>query len=186
MIAAWEISKEPGIQGVCGLFEKENIAGSGSEGFLLALREMVEHFEVTWGVTPLRESDSRESAEIGFVLDLSGAHEPVADHSVRSCPQCANLMLALRIIGDWLFPLEGKCSFCEVQAYHNFVCGDEQLQAQACSTRALRLVSHPGTQCQLGACHVWCMTMVTERLKRIGSVERGKNSTVPERKESGI
>ena len=121
MIGACEISKEPRIQGVCGLLGNESIAGSDPEGFILALREMVEHFQITWGSTPLRESDSRESAEIGFVLDLSGAHEPVADHSVRSCPQCANLMLALRIIGDWLFPLGGKCSFCEVHGYQNFV-----------------------------------------------------------------
>ena len=104
MIYACEISKEPGMQGVCGLLGKETVAGSDSEGFILALRGIVERFQVTWGVTPLHESDSGESVEIGFVLDLNGTHEPVADHVGRTCRHCANLMLALRIIGDWVFP----------------------------------------------------------------------------------
>ncbi len=184
MIYACEISKEPGIQGVCGLFGKETAAGSDSDGFILALRGIVERFQITWGVTPLNNSDSGESVEIGFVLDLNGIHEPVADHVGRTCRHAANLMLALRIIGDWVFPPQGKCSFCEVQAYSDFVRGEQRGQAEACSTRTLRLVSHLGTGCQLGACHVWCMTKMKARLNRIGSVERGRNSISTEETES--
>lgn len=181
MIYACEISKEPGMQGVCGLLGKETVAGSDFEGFILALRGIVERFQVTWGVTPLHESDSGESVEIGFVLDLNGTHEPVADHVGRTCRHCANLMLALRIIGDWVFPPEGKCSSCELQTYSNFVRGGQQGQPEACSTRALRLVSDPGTRCQLGACHVWCKTKMREQLNRIGAVERGRNPLSAER-----
>ena len=169
------ISKETGILSVCGLFGKEDITRSDSERLLLALREMVEHFQITWGVRPLHQSDSEVSVEIGFVLELNGTHEPVADHAKWSCLHCANLLLALRIVGDWLFPREGQCSFCEVQVYHNFVCGDEEVEARICSTRALRLVSQPETRCRFGACHVWCTTKLTERLNRIGAVERGRN-----------
>ena len=185
MIHACEISKEPGIQDFCGLLGKENIAGSDPEGFILALREIVEHFHISWGVTPLHESDSGETVEVGFVLDLNGIHEPVDDHVARTCRHCANLMLALRIVGDWLFPPEGTCPSCELQAYDNFVRGDQQGQPETCSTRALRLVSQLGTRCQLGACPVWCMTKMTERLNRIGAVERGKNVNFTERTESG-
>ena len=55
MIYACEVSKEPGIQGVCGLFGKGTVGGSDSERFILALRGIVERFQVTWGVTPLHE-----------------------------------------------------------------------------------------------------------------------------------
>ena len=175
MIHACEISKEPGIQGLCGLFGKEDIPGSDPEGFILALREIVEHFQITWGVTPLHESDSGERVGIGVLLDLNGTHEPAADHRGRTCQHCANLMLALRIIGDWLFPPAGKCPSCELQAYCNFIRGDQQAKPEACSTRLLRLVSHLGTRCELGACHVWCMTKMTERLNRIGAAERARN-----------
>ncbi len=181
MVNAGETSKEPGIQGICGLLGKDNIAGSDPEGFILALREIAEHFQITWGVTPLHEPHSEESVEIGFVLDLNGTHEGAARHRAQTCQHCANLMLALRIIGDWLFPPQGKCSFCELQAYSNFVRGDQQGQPEACSTRALRLVSHLGTRCQLGACHVWCKTKMTEQLNRIGVVERGRNPLPAER-----
>jgi len=176
MIYACEVSKEPGIQGVCGLFGKGTVGGSDSEGFILALRGIVERFQVTWGVTPLHGSDSGESVEIGFVLDLNGTHKPAANHVGRTCRHCTNLMLALKIIGDWLLPPQGKCSFCEVQAYSDFVRGGQKGQADASSTRALRLVSHLGTRCQLGACHLWCMTKMKARLNRIGSVERGRSS----------
>jgi hypothetical protein len=181
MIYACETSKEPGMQGVCGLLGKETVSGSDSEGFILSLRGIVERFQVTWAVTPLHESHSGESVEIGFVLELNGTHEPVADHVGRTCRHCANLMLALKIIGDWLLPPQGKCSFCEVQAYSDFVRAEQKYQAEACSTRALRLVSHLGTLCQLGACHVWCMTKMKARLNRIGAVERGRNSLSAER-----
>ncbi len=182
MIHACEISEEPGMQGVCGVLGKEDIAGSDSEGLILELREIVERFQITWAVSPLHESVSGESVEIGFVLELNARHEPPAEHMGRTCRHCANLILALRIIGDWLFPPQGKCSFCEVQAYNDFVRGDQQGQPEGCSTRALRLVSHRGTRCQLGACHVWCMRTMTEQLNRIGSVERGRN-TIWERKD---
>jgi hypothetical protein len=132
-------------------------------------------------LTPLHESAAGESVEIGFVLDLHGTHESATDHRERTCQHCANLMLALRIIGDWLFPPQGKCSFCEVQAYNNFVRGDQQGPPEVSSTRALRLVSHLGTRCQLGACHVWCMNNMTERLNTIGMVERAKNQLTAER-----
>src|SRR6266496_4277258 len=88
MIHACEISTEPGIQSVCGLLGKENIAGSDPEGFILALREIVEHFHITWGVTPLHESDSGERAQIGFVVELNGAHAPAAHPVGRSCRHC--------------------------------------------------------------------------------------------------
>lgn len=175
-----EVLKETEIQGACGLFGKEDIARSNSEGLLLALREMVEHFQITWGVTPLHESDSGDRVEIGFVLELNGTHEPVADHSERSCRHCANLLLALRIVGDWLFPRQGKCAFCEVQVYHNFVCGDEEVQGRTCSMRALRLISQPETHCRFGSCHVWCMTKLTERLNRIGAAKRGSSRPTAE------
>ena len=82
------------------LLGKDNIAGSDPGGFIRALREIVEHFQITWGVTPLHESHSGESVENGFVLDLSGTHERADHDRGRTCQQCANLMLALKIIGD--------------------------------------------------------------------------------------
>jgi hypothetical protein len=166
------ISKEPGLGRVCGLLGEENFIGSGSEGLTLALREIVEHFQITWEVTPHHNSDSGERVENGSVLELRGTHEPAARHTGRTCIHCANLMLGLRIIGDWLFPPGGKCSFCEVQAYSNFVPGDQHGQREARSTRTLRLASQIGTRCSLGACHIWCMTKTKERLSEIGAIER--------------
>ena len=178
------ISQKPGIQGVCGLLGAEEIAGSDANGLVVALREIVEHFQIEWEVTAYQGMDSPESAEAGFVLELMGTHEPASHDPGRKCVHCSNLMLGLRIVGDWLFPPQGKCSFCEVLACSNFVRGDQQDQRNASSTRRLSLVSQRGTWCQLGACHIWCMTKTRERLSVIGAVERKRKQASTGRAET--
>ena len=138
----------------------------------MALKEIVEHFRIKWQVTLHEGTDSAEGAEDGFVLELKGTHEPAEDHSWRTCLHCANLMLGLRIVSEWLFPPQGKCPFCEVVAQSNFVRGDQRGRQETCSTREIHLVSRRGASCQLGACHIWCMTKTKERLSVIGAIER--------------
>jgi len=77
MIHACQLVKKPELQSVCGLLGNETVAGRDSSGFLVALGELVEHFQITWAITPLYELVSGESVEIGFVLELKGGHEPV-------------------------------------------------------------------------------------------------------------
>jgi hypothetical protein len=172
MMHACEISKEPGLQGVCGLLGKQDTGGGDPEGFSLVLRELVEHFQITWAVSPLRECVSGESVEMGFVLELKGTHEPVSGHVGRRCPHCANLLMAMRIIGEWLFPPDGSCEFCELRIFNNFVRGEEDGLSEPCSMKVFCLASHVGARCQLGSCHAWCEATLRERLNRIGSVER--------------
>ena len=168
------ISQEPGRRGVCALFHVQEVAGSGADGLVVAVRAIVEQFRIEWDLTPYQGPDSAESAEAGFVLDLKGTHEPASHDPGRTCVHCSNLMLGLRIVGDWIFPSEAKCLFCEVRACSNFVRGDQFGQREAISTRTLRLVSHGGTPCQIGACHILCMAKTKERLSVIGAVERKK------------
>lgn len=185
MMQACQLVKEPELQSVCGLLGKENMAGPDSGGFLLALGELVEHFQITWSVNPLHDVVSGKSVEVGLVLDLEGRHEPVAHHVGRGCAHCANLLLALRIIGDWLFPPKGVCESCELRTYDNFIRGEDRGVSEPCSVKTFRLASPVGTRCQLGLCHAWCGATLRERLNRIGSVERGKNVNFTERTESG-
>lgn len=185
MMQACQLVKEPKLQSACGLLGKEDIAGAGSGGFLVALAELVEHFQITWAIRPLYDVVSGESVEVGFVLDLEGRHERVADHVGRGCPHCTNLLLVLRIIGDWLFPPAGICESCELRSYDNFVRGEDRGLSEPCSMKTFRLASPVGTRCHLGLCHAWCGATLRARLSRIGSVERGKNVNFTERTESG-
>lgn len=185
MMHACQLMKEPERTSVCGLLGKENVDGPDSGGFLVALAELVEHFQITWAISPLHDFVSGESAEVGFVLNLEGRHEPVADHVGRGCPHCTNLLLALRIIGDWLFPPKGVCESCELRIYDNFVRGEDRGLSEPCSVKTFRLASPVGTRCHLGSCHTWCAATLRRRLNGIGSVERGKNVNFRERTESG-
>ena len=185
MMHACQLVKEPEPQSVCGLLGQDSVAGRDSGGFLLALGELVEHFHITWAITPLHNVVPGESGEVGFALDLEGRHEPVADHVGRGCPHCTNLLLALRIIGDWLFPPKGLCESCELRTYENFVRGKDSGLSEPCSVKRFRLASPVGTRCHLGSCHVWCAATLRGRLNGIGSVERGKDLKFGERTESG-
>lgn len=173
MMHACQLVKEPGGQSVCGLLGQDGVAGRDSDGFLLALGELVEHFHITWAISPLRDFVLGESAEVGFVLGLEGRHEPVADHVGRRCAHCTNLLLVLQIIGDWLFPPKGLCESCELRTYDNFVRGEGVGMSEPCSGKTFRLATPVSTRCHLGSCHVWCAAALRGRLNRIGSVERG-------------
>ena len=186
MMHACQLVKEPERTSVCGLLGKENVAGPDSGGFLLALGELVEHFQITWAISPVHDFVSGKKVDVAFVLDLEGRHEPVADHVGRSCPHCANLLLALRIIGEWLFPPKGVCESCELRTYDNFVRGEDSGLSEPCSVKRFLLASPVGTRCHLGSCHAWCAATLRGRLTRIGSVERGKDEGSSERTESGI
>lgn len=183
---ACQPAKETGLESVCALLGKPDVGGCDSEGFLLALGELVDHFHITWAISPLRDFVSVESGEVGFALDLEGRHEFVADHVGRSCAHCTNLLLALRIIGDWLFPPKGLCESCELRTRDNFVRGEDVGVSEPCSGKTFHLASRVGTRCHLGSCHAWCATTLRGRLNRIGSVERGKDLKFAEGTESGI
>jgi hypothetical protein len=164
---------------------KPDVGGCDSEGFLLALGELVEHFQITWTVSPLHDAASAEGVEAGFVLDLEGRHGPVADHVARSCSHCTNLLLALQIIGDWLFPPKGLCEPCELRTYDNFVRGENLGVSEPCSGKTFRLASRVGTACHLGSCPLACGAALRGRLNRIGAVERGNDLNFTEGTESG-
>lgn len=185
MRRACQAAKEPGPESVCGLLGKPDVGGCDSEGFLLALRELVEHFHITWAISPLRDFVSEESGEAGFAVDLEGRHGPVADHVARGCAHCANLLLALRIIGEWLFPPAGICEACEVRTCDIFVRPDKAGPWEPRSVKTFRLASRVGTACHLGSCPVACGAALRDRLNRIGSVERGKDLKFTEGTESG-
>ena len=169
------VSREPGTRSVCALFDVQDGVGSGADGLVVAIREIVGRFRIEWELTPYRSPESTESAEGGFVLDLKGSHELAGHDPGRTCAHCFNLMLGLRIVGDWLFPSEARCPFCEVQACSKFVRGDELGQQEAISTRTLRLASRGGSPCQIGACQILCMGKTKERLSVIGAVERKRS-----------
>ena len=185
MTLSCQFVKEPVGKNGCGLLGNADVEGSDSEGFLMAFGELVEHFQITWAISPLRGAASGEGLEAGFVLDLEGKHGPVVEHMGRACAHCTNLLLTLRIIGDWLFPPAGSCESCELRTCDNFVHLDEGGPWEPHLVKTFRLVSRVGTACHLGSCPVWCGAALIQRLNRIGSAERGKNVNFLARTESG-
>jgi hypothetical protein len=167
-----EFSQGQGSQRVCGLLVGAEFGGRETEGRIAALRELVEHFAIEWELTPRLGGDCEEEWESGFTVRLKGAHEPDSRSAIQASARHTNLMLALRIVGEWVLPPKGNCAFCSAEAYAEFVHGDRNDQHEACSTRTLRVASQKGSRCHTEACHLWCLTKIRERLTAVGAAER--------------
>jgi hypothetical protein len=165
-------SQAAGTRRICGLLGAKDLDSAVLEGHVIALREIVEHFQIEWEIAPQSGGNSCEESASGFALALRGRHEPAGDCLGQTCAHCANLMLSLRIIGEWLVPPGGRCAFCQAEASNAFVRGDGHSQGEASSARTLCVWSGPGTACQLAECQELCMREIRERLALLGAAER--------------
>jgi hypothetical protein len=157
---------------ICGLLGDEEFSDAQVAGRIAALQELVEHFAIEWELTPRLIGEREEDWESGFTLRLKGAHEHDSHSAGQTSAHHTNLMLALRIVGEWVLPPEGNCAFCCAEAYTKFVQGDRNNQGEACSTRTLRVATQKGSRCHAEACYRWCMKKIRERLAVVGAVER--------------
>lgn len=159
---------------ICTLLGPEVLSKREIDGFVISLREIVEHFRIEWTIRPYEDDGFQRTSGAGFVLELTGAHQPSEHRARQGCLHCANLLLALRLVGDWLFPPKGNCGFCEVRVQSTFVRCEEPNQRACSLTRTLGFVSDAGTECRMGACHLWCMNEIKERLNVLRALERNE------------
>jgi len=168
-------SQGTGTRRVCGLLGANELGSAALEAQILALREIVEHFQIEWEIAARGSGDSEEGSESSFALEMRGRHEPSEHLSDGPCSHCANLMLSLRIIEEWLLPLGGRCAFCRAEPTSTFVRGDRHSQGGVSLTRTLCVSSGPGTPCQIVRCHELCMKEIRERLALLGAAERKRD-----------
>jgi hypothetical protein len=175
MTESCDFSQVQGTQQVCGLLGNCKSSETESQGIVLALCEIVTTFQIGWSITSLGGSQPVE--EGGSLIEIRGSHEAVAHRTDQTCRRCANLMLALALVGNWLVPRDGSCGFCAAEAFSGFIHGDRENQGERCSTRTLRIISGPGTPCQLATCDESCLREIRRRLTMIGAVERKRKPT---------
>jgi len=162
-----------GTERICGLLGSGETTSARSDGRIAALRELVEHFRIEWHLGSCLSAASEDQVVSEFTLAMRGSHGPGGHHPGQTCSRCNNLLLALRMVAEWVLPGEGSCSFCRAETSVEFVRGDRHQQQEACSRRTLRLITEEGSQCQAEDCHRWCMAKIRERLTLIGAMERG-------------
>ena len=165
-------SKQTETRRVCGLQGAKELGSAASEGRVVALREIVEHFQIEWEIAVESSRNSAEGVADGFALEMRGRHKPLCHAPGEPCAHCANLMLSLRIIEEWLVPPDGRCTFCQAEASSAFVRGDRHSQGDTSSTRTLCVLSGPGTPCQIKRCHELCIEEIRDRLALLGAAER--------------
>ena len=136
-----------------------------------AINELVEHFRVRWVM--LSEVVSNEAGEhqVGYVFELHGSHEEHGEHSTRKCERCLRVYAALRVITDWIFPCNGRCSTCEIEIHSPFVSGSTSRANQPSVKLTVRVVRHAGSDRLVCGCQPHCLQEIEERLKAAGASE---------------
>ena len=172
MTRGCEFSQGQGNQSVCGLLGGAEFYGAATEGRIAALRELVEHFAIEWELTPRLGGNCEGEWESGFTVRLKGAHEPDSRSAIQPSARRTNLMLALRIVGEWVLPPEGNCAFCSADAYADFVHGDRNNQGETKVSLRIRISHRSGFDRPVDACEVRCLIEMKDKLSEIGALRR--------------
>ncbi len=103
---------------------EHDMSGSGDAGNLERLRFVSEH-RVCWEVLPeeFPVKDDR-LLQIGFSLELYGAHGHAAEPPRPGCEQCRTILAQLREIADWIRSKTERASRYEISVRDNVILYD--------------------------------------------------------------
>jgi hypothetical protein len=160
------------MRGICGLLGDEEFSDAQVSGRIAALQELVEHFGIEWELTPRLIGEREEDWESGFTLRMKGTHEHDSHSAGQTSAHRTNLMLALRIVGEWVLPPEGNCAFCSADAYADFVHGDRNNQGETKVSLRIRISHRSGFDRPVDACEVRCLIEMKDKLSEIGALRR--------------
>lgn len=82
-----------------------------------SISELINRFHVYWNVWPEYIFIKHEKRQIGFELDLSGAHGDGAEHPEPSCEKCREIYRALVQIAEDVLPRGKKDTSFQFEPY---------------------------------------------------------------------
>jgi len=82
-----------------------------------SLAEFVKRYRVSWEVWQELLFVDPKQLQVGFELELCGAHDFEGHHGGLDCPGCRQVFLALHAIVEHILPPEGRPSRYEVGPY---------------------------------------------------------------------
>lgn len=133
------------------------------------LREFVERHRVCWEVWPEFAMVHGKRMQIGFELELSGAHEPGVEHPSPGCEHCRRVFLGLIEIAYWIQPRERRPSRYEVEPFQPALRYSQRRGYRPDVTLTIRILHREDALRPVDPCEDRCLAEMVQRLGEIGA-----------------
>ena len=136
------------------------------------LSDLVKEYKVCWEVWPEYLMVGKEQRQVGFELELTGAHASGSDHPGPNCPTCRRVFRALYAIAEWTLPKEQRPSMYEIEPYEQTLRFSPVRGNRPDVTLKIKVLHRSGFQQPVDACEVRCLNEMRGRLRQLGACER--------------
>jgi hypothetical protein len=136
------------------------------------VKGLVERFHICSEAWPEYHMVGQEKRQIGFALDLYGAHEDGAAHTDPDCPECRRVLAALHVLAGWIVPKEVRPSYYPLEPYRQAISYSPARGNRPDITLTIKVVHGQGYERPVDTCEIRCLREMEERLRELGAPER--------------
>lgn len=142
------------------------------------LNTFVREHRVCWEVLPeLLPVPDEQPLQIGFNLELYGAHAHGTDPPRPGCEQCGTILDHLREIAEWILPKTERPSRYEIDVSDNVILYDPVRHNRSEVTVTIKILHRARLDAPVDACEVFCLHEMQSKLKEIGARYRNWEET---------
>lgn len=136
------------------------------------LKDLVQRFRVCWEALPDYYYVKGQRRQIGFVLELSGMHEPGIEHPQPGCKLCHPVRRALEAIAHAIIPKDRRDSDHDIAPYDQAIHYDPNRKFRPEVTLQIWIRHRWGFDREVDACELRCLREMTQQLTELGARER--------------
>jgi len=137
---------------------------------LQRLKDLVRNHRVCWEALPEQlVVKGGQLLQVGFNLNLRGAHDHDTDRPPPGCEQCRQIFGHLREIAEWIVPTAEGPSRYEIEVYDNAVRYDPLRGNRPDVTLTIKILHRSQFEAPVDQCEVFCLHEMEEKLIQIGA-----------------
>lgn len=146
------------------------VTASDAEEALPHLKDVVRLHRVCWEVLPEQlPVKGDRPLQVGFAVQLYGAHPHDTDRPMPGCEQCAAIYRHLREIAEWIMPKVERPSRYEIEIFDQAVRYDSIRGNRPDVTVTMKIVHRAQVEAPVDHCEVFCLHEMEANLRRIGA-----------------
>ncbi len=134
------------------------------------LSAFVREHRVCWEVLPeLLPVPDEPPMQIGFKLELYGAHTHGTEPPRPGCEQCRTILGHLREIAEWILPKAERPSRYDLSVSDNVILYDPVRHNRSEVTVTITILHRAQLDAPVDACEIFCLHEMEGKLKDIGA-----------------
>jgi hypothetical protein len=134
------------------------------------LSAFVREHRVCWEVLPeLLPVPDEPPMQIGFKLELYGAHTHGTEPPRPGCEQCRTILGHLREIAEWILPKAERPSLYDLSVSDNVILYDPVRHNRSEVTVTITILHRAQLDAPVDACEIFCLHEMEGKLKDIGA-----------------